>query len=404
MSINKVKWLNHETPTLSELDREMISHVPQGGNWQNIPESVPSKRLDQIREMSRQRGVVRTTYYGRLRPDQPAYTISTYYNRPGNGTHIHPTEDRTLTSREAARLQSFPDNYEFLGNEGAIRNQVGNAVPPLLAYSLGKELLRLEGNRTCVDVFCGAGGLSLGLEWAGWNIISAIDNNKHALNTYMHNRQENTQEEIINADLQDEKVVAECIDKIKKQLNGKPLNLLVGGPPCQGFSHAGFRNHDDERNDLAVSYLEFAKALRPKVFLLENVEGLLSMKKGQVVNDLILSLEELGYCVTQPVWKLNAEEYGVPQMRRRVFLIATHEKEFNFSKPKPLFNPCLGRRKSSNILTIDNSLPTPISIAEAFLSLSYTPTEGLRTPYSDWVSGKKTLEEFIEPFCKWMFN
>jgi DNA (cytosine-5)-methyltransferase 1 len=398
MNNKEVLWYNHDIPTLSELDKEMISHVPQGGNWQSIPESVPSKRLEQIREMTKQRGVVRTTYYGRLRPEQPSYTISTYYNRPGNGTHIHPTEDRTLTSREAARLQSFPDSYKFTGSEGAIRTQIGNAVPPLLAYSIGKELLKVDGNKTCVDVFCGAGGLSLGLEWAGWNIVSAIDNNKSALETYKENRKNSQHEEILLADLQEEIELRNTISRIKEHLNGEPLNLLVGGPPCQGFSHAGFRSHDDERNDLAVNYLEFAKELKPKVFLLENVEGLLSMKKGKVVEDLILSLEELGYFVTRPVWKLNSEEYGVPQMRRRVFLIATHKSEFTFDKPKAIFNPCLGRRKSSNIMKIDESLPAPINIAEAFFQLSYHPSNNLRSCYSDWISGKRTLTSFLESF------
>ncbi len=398
MNNEEILWYNHDIPTLSELDKEMISHVPQGGNWQSIPESVPSKRLEQIREMTKQRGVVRTTYYGRLKPEQPSYTISTYYNRPGNGTHIHPIEDRTLTSREAARLQSFPDSYRFTGSEGAIRTQIGNAVPPLLAYSIGKELLKVDGNKTCVDVFCGAGGLSLGLEWAGWNIVSAIDNNKSALKTYKENRKNSQNEDIILADLQEETELRNTLSRIKEHLNGEPLNLLVGGAPCQGFSHAGFRNHDDERNDLAVNYLEFAKELKPKVFLLENVEGLLSMKKGKVVEDLILSLEDLGYFVTRPVWKLNSEEYGVPQMRRRVFLIATHESEFTFSKPKAIFNPCLGRRKSSSIMKLDESLPDPINIAEAFFQLSYNHSNNLRSSYADWISGKKTLTSFLESF------
>ena len=397
MNNKKPHWHNHDTPTLSALDREMISHVPQGGNWQNIPESVPSKRLEQIREMTKERGVVRTTYYGRLRPEQPSYTISTYYNRPGNGTHIHPIEDRTLTSREAARLQSFPDSYIFCGSEGAVRSQIGNAVPPLLAYSLGKELLKVEGSRTCIDVFCGAGGLSLGLGWAGWNSVTAIDNNQHALQTYKSNREGKTGD-VILADLQIEEHLTNCITRIKEKLNGQQLHLLAGGPPCQGFSHAGFRNHDDDRNDLAVNYLTFAKELKPKIFLLENVEGLLTMKKGEVLNDLIRSLEEIGYNVTKPVWKLNAEEYGVPQMRRRVFLIATLQSEFQFTKPKSIFNPCLGRRKKSNILCIDESLPSPINIAEAFLKLSYSDSNGLRKSYADWISGDKTLEEFIAAY------
>ena len=94
--------------------------------------------------------------------------------------------------------------------------------------------------------------------------------------------------------------------------------------------------------------------------------------------------------------KLNAEEYGVPQMRRRVFLVATLGDNTELSKPSSIFNPCLGRRKKSNILNIDESLPSPINIAEAFLSLSYEKDLALRSEYSEWISGDKTLDQFIE--------
>src|SRR5699024_3604177 len=80
---------NHLMPTLSELDKVRISYVKPGGNWTSIPDTVPSQRLNQISEMARTRGMVRTTYYSRLRSEQPAYTISTYFNRPGNGANIH---------------------------------------------------------------------------------------------------------------------------------------------------------------------------------------------------------------------------------------------------------------------------------------------------------------------------
>ncbi|MEY8199717.1 MAG: DNA (cytosine-5-)-methyltransferase [Colwellia sp.] len=393
----KRTWHNNDIPTLSNLDREMISHVPPGGNWQSIPESVPSKRLDQIREMTKERGVVRTTYYGRLLLNQPSYTISTYYNRPGNGTHIHPIEDRTLTSREAARLQSFPDSYIFSGTEGSIRKQIGNAVPPLLAYHIGKKLRSYSEGGTCVDMFCGAGGLSLGLEWAGWEIVSAIDHDKNALNTYKLNR--NNTEETMQFDLQSEEDRKHCLTAIKSRLNGRPLSLLVGGPPCQGFSHAGFRNHDDKRNDLAVNYLTFADELKPEIFLLENVEGLLTMNKGKVIEDLITSLEEIGYHVSRPVWKLNAEQYGVPQMRRRVFLVATRKKYKQLSSPAAICNPCLGRRKKSNQLKVLDAMSSPINIAEAFLGLSYTSrSKKLGTAYSKWISGEISLQEFCCSF------
>ncbi|PJI55266.1 hypothetical protein CTI14_06395 [Methylobacterium radiotolerans] len=176
---DRASWTQHGLNTLSELDYEMIRHVPVGGNWQQIPESVPSARLSQIRAMSKERGIVRTTYYGRLRPDQPAYTIATYYNRPGNGTNIHPHEDRTLSHREAARLQSFPDSYGFIGGDGAIRKQIGNAVPPLLGRAVASQLLQSGLMRgPIIDLFAGAGACPSVLNWpeCQWQLLLTITN------------------------------------------------------------------------------------------------------------------------------------------------------------------------------------------------------------------------------------
>ena len=102
---------NHKAAKLSELDMMIVNSVPPGGNWKNIPLDVPSKRIEQIRDSYAQGKGSRSTYYGRLLPDMPAYTINTYFNRPGNGCHIHYEQDRVLSQREAARLQSFPDDF-----------------------------------------------------------------------------------------------------------------------------------------------------------------------------------------------------------------------------------------------------------------------------------------------------
>ncbi|MFC7422025.1 Alw26I/Eco31I/Esp3I family type II restriction adenine-specific DNA-methyltransferase [Iodobacter arcticus] len=372
-------FFNHGAPTLSELDRLIISHVPEGGNWQSIPESVPSERLKQIREMSAERGVVRTTYYGRLRRDQPAYTINTYFNRPGNGTHIHPVLDRTLTSREAARLQSFPDSYIFLGSDGAVRDQIGNAVPPLLSAAIGRKFISSAKTKTCVDIFCGAGGLSLGLESAGWEVVAAIDNNREAIDTYCFNRPCDlepsvTQEgrtSVFKRDLQEKNEFEDVVTRIEAALEDKQLDLLVGGPPCQGFSHAGFRLSDDKRNDLASIYLHFAERLRPRIFILENVEGLATFNKGQVLRDICATLRELGYRVNSPVWKLCSEQYGAPQMRRRVFIVATTDDAIDLSPPEPIYERCTGRRENKlDASLFDVSLPAPFTVADALAGLS----------------------------------
>jgi DNA (cytosine-5)-methyltransferase 1 len=380
ISIGEV-FYNHSVASLSDLDRQIISHVPEGGNWQNIPMSVPSKRLEQIREMTMERGgVVRTTYYGRLRRDQPAYTINTYFNRPGNGTHIHPVLDRTLTSREAARLQSFPDSYLFSGTEGAIRNQIGNAIPPLLAAAIGKKFIPYMRSGLCVDVFCGAGGLSLGLESVGWHVLSAIDNDQHALNTYCLNRPsrfephdpDKSLTSVYRRDLHEGKAFEDLCGKIEKALQGRTLDLLVGGPPCQGFSHAGFRLANDKRNDLASSYLHFAKRFKPRIFILENVEGLLTFKNGTVLRDLGDTLREIGYRVCEPVWRLSAEQYGVPQMRRRIFLVATNDDSIDLSVPRPTHERCAGRRADPASQSLfESTLMPPHTVEEALAGLSF---------------------------------
>ena len=102
----KRKIYNHISPTLSEMERKMLYHIVPGGNWKNIPSEISSKRLDKIRETGG-----RTTYYGRLRKDRPSYTITTYFNRLPNGCNIHPSQDRVISIREGARLQSFKDDY-----------------------------------------------------------------------------------------------------------------------------------------------------------------------------------------------------------------------------------------------------------------------------------------------------
>lgn len=386
-------FFNHTEPTLSHLDLLMIRAVKEGGNWQDIPHDIPSARLQQIRDMAKERGVVRTTYYGRLRRDRPSYTISTYFNRPGNGTHIHPALDRTLTSREAARLQSFPDSYVFFGTEGAVRDQIGNAVPPLLGRAIGDHLRKFVDARTCVDVFCGAGGLSLGLEAAGWDCVCAIDNNDAALQTYAFNRISKFEDEeckagplVLNRDLSSGTALDSAIDAVRESLAGQQLGLLAGGPPCQGFSHAGFRNLSDARNDLAVAYLAMARALQPAIFVLENVEGLLTFNKGKVAAEIVESLQELGYTVSLPVWKLAAEEYGVPQMRRRVFFVATRFG-VEIQPPAAIHQRCMGRWKASSTGAINFALPEPRSVAEAFSGLSM-PAVGSRALFDVWLDSR----------------
>lgn len=127
---------DHAVPRMSKLDRYIVEHVKPGGNYMDIPPTVPSKR---IRRLQREGG--HTTCYGRLDPDKPAYTINTYFNRPNVGCNIHYEQDRLITVREALRLQSFPDSYEVIASSKQAKNAiVGNAVPPLLAKAIAESL------------------------------------------------------------------------------------------------------------------------------------------------------------------------------------------------------------------------------------------------------------------------
>lgn len=127
---------DHVVPTMSDLDKYIVKHVTPGGNYMDVPKEVNSKRIRRLQETGGH-----TTCYGRLDPSKPSYTINTYFNRPNVGCNIHYSEDRLITVREALRLQSFPDSYKLISTSKQGKNQiVGNAVPPMLAQVIAREL------------------------------------------------------------------------------------------------------------------------------------------------------------------------------------------------------------------------------------------------------------------------
>ena len=133
---NRDSVSDHYVSKLSDLDRYIIAHVKPGGNYMDIPSDVQSERIKRL-----QRDGGHTTCYGRLDPNEPAYTINTYFNRPNVGCNIHYAEDRLLTVREALRLQSFPDDYEIVSSSKQGKCLVvGNAVPPMLAAVIAQQL------------------------------------------------------------------------------------------------------------------------------------------------------------------------------------------------------------------------------------------------------------------------
>lgn len=185
-------------------------------------------------------------------------------------------------------------------------------------------MILMDNKHTFIDLFSGCGGMSLGFEMAGFDSVLAIDNWSDALKTYSHNRK-------------DARVLCDDLtgidpEKIKIDYDISYVDLIIGGPPCQGFSIAGKRNVLDERNVLYKSFVRFVEAFSPRVFVMENVPNILSIGNGSVRDEIIRDFEVLGYSVWVRV--LNASDYGVPQNRRRAFFVGIKDDiQFNFPEP-----------------------------------------------------------------------
>ena len=313
LSIYNGKILNHTAFKLSGLDMEMITPLPQGGSWKDIPlETVKkSKRLLRITQTGG-----RTTLYGRIDYSKPSYTITTYFNRPGNGTYVHPIHNRVISVREAARFQCFPDDYIFYGNKTDMLNQVGNAVPVLLAYSIAKNIREKTGCKTSVDLFSGAGGMTYGFKRAGVDAVIANDFSESACVTLKTNCPEIR---VLCGDITEEATKQAIINA---GINAN-ADIICGGPPCQGFSLAGYRKKDDPRNQLFRHFVDIVSLVKPKVIVFENVEGLLSYQNGETYRNIIELFSELGYNTEGR--KLSTNNYGIPQRRKRVIILCTRK-------------------------------------------------------------------------------
>ncbi len=185
-----------------------------------------------------------------------------------------------------------------------------------------------------IDLFCGCGGISWGFKQEGFEIILGADINKPALKTYKRNFPDAV---ALDADLSTVSPI-----ELMEMANIRPgeLDVLVGGPPCQGFSKnvpAALRSHDDVRNKLILRYLEYVRILKPRVVLMENVAEMASAYEDSYTNQIYSALADLGYEVQHK--RLLAAEYGVPQLRRRAFFFA-NRLDAPITFPEPLYyNP-----------------------------------------------------------------
>ena len=177
------------------------------------------------------------------------------------------------------------------------------------------------GKYKIIDLFCGAGGLSLGFHLSkGFEIAGALDYWAPAIETFRYN----------HSDIPSNRIKCDDISKIfQTDFQEELINsfgyadVVVGGPPCQGMSLAGKRLNNDPRNQLFQSFVKAVEVLKPKIFVMENVPGLLSAEKGKIHKAILEAFTEIGYnhFFSHPPMILRAEDYGVPQIRRRLFYI-----------------------------------------------------------------------------------
>lgn len=185
---------------------------------------------------------------------------------------------------------------------------------------------------TFVDLFCGAGGLSKGLEMSGMEGICGLDWFDEAGQTYARN----FDHPFINGDIKLPENKQRFYDTVRQRLNGRKLSLVAGGFPCQGFSMAGNRIVDDPRNSLYKELIEIVRNLQPDFVLCENVKGLRSMLDGAVEKKILEDFREIGYQMN--VTTLCAADYYTPQKRERVIFIGNRIGVRNLH-PKPILSP-----------------------------------------------------------------
>lgn len=181
-------------------------------------------------------------------------------------------------------------------------------------------------------MFCGCGGLTAGFIDAGYELLFGIDHDLPSLKTYAHNFGSGRGAQI---DLFDKNYLNHIDKKIKEYSD--ELDMVIAGPPCQGFSLTGPRNFDDPRNQLYLSVFGVVKKFKPKAFLIENVKGMKTLYQGEVVNEIVNRFTKLGYKVTTPTI-LSSADYGVPQIRERLFIIGVRKEFEEFKFPKPTHN------------------------------------------------------------------
>lgn len=219
----------------------------------------------------------------------------------------------------------------------------------------------MKARPIAVDLFAGAGGLALGFEQAGFDIAAAVEFDPvhaaiHELNF--------PETKVICGDVKD--VTGKQIREAAG-LGARDIDVLIGGPPCQGFSLIGHRVLEDPRNSLVFHFLRVVTELKPRMFVMENVPGMATGAHCDLLHELIEQCKKAGYQVRMPYRTLNARSYGVPQDRERLFLLGARKGEKLPEYPSPTHR-IRGTRGNATLVTLDlelGDLPMCPSVGDA---------------------------------------
>ena len=324
----KAKVKNHEARNHQGIVLERFKHLPKGGKMGDLPLHLQHDSF--IRRGSKKTGGPNMRLY-RLEMDIPALTVTAYiFNK-----FVHPKEDRYITPREAACLQDFPLDWDFKGTKGQVHKQIGNAVPVLLAKAIAESVARflkrqaISGEMTIASYFTGAGGLDLGFECSKSNGIF--------FETKFSTDIEEWAEQTINANRPEWNFLRKDIRKLQPEevlnIAKRPIDIIIGGPPCQPFSVAGKQKAiDDPLGRLYSDFIRQIQTLQPKAVVMENVYGLAQVKSANMIDLIYQSYEKIGYEVKHQ--EVLAADYGTPQKRRRLIFVAAKNLDgYEFPDP-----------------------------------------------------------------------
>jgi DNA (cytosine-5)-methyltransferase 1 len=228
---------------------------------------------------------------------------------------------------------------------------------------------------TAVDLFCGVGGMSLGFSYAGFEILGAFDVDPLHVDCYGRNL---GHERVYQVDL------GQHMNSVMSLLSDQKheVDVVFGGPPCQGFSVMGRRNSDDERNRLLLAFAKGVKRIQPAYFIMENVPGLVGKHSESHLVEFLSTVEQAGYSVTKPIRILNAADFAVPQHRRRVFILGSREGCAPLGYPSSsdhLCDPCQDRT------TVWDAIgDLPFMPNEKYLRDGHRYTRKLKSPRSSY--------------------